>query len=273
MNKMLLYFLLIFHLFLITHSLKLPQNLNNQSKSFIQCIICNNMFNYNFNFDEGTKDPNNFDTIKLFVKKFVKEPNIEELTSKNFIETNMKEIAMEYFFKGADNLFDAETNSKLINCKNRNSKDCFDLKKPLCEKILSVKCEIPKYRQESLNVNNNNNVMTMPPVLNSNGNGNITMGTKNDNQNNQKKQQFDGLLRFKEKMSSMTELSSGSGFESSSLLGLASSATANSLMGSATTSNSSSVSSNKWSPPAPILLQNFDSSIGEQLKDISGLSM
>jgi len=103
----------------------------------IQCKICHEMFDNNFNYDDFLKSGK----VPLIKKAFetLNDKKVEDFFSKDNMDFITKEISMQYFFKGADNLIDEANSLKLKDCQNKKLEEetCEKTKMMLCERILN----------------------------------------------------------------------------------------------------------------------------------------
>lgn len=126
------------------------QNLSDDSiKKNLNCKICQEMFEVEFNYEKLLKDDTKLNQIKTELINFwqsqgqkLSDINPKKYFFKENLESISKEISMEYFFKGEESQFSNEENNmeKFKNCKNTkvgNDKICDELKLRLCENILS----------------------------------------------------------------------------------------------------------------------------------------
>jgi hypothetical protein len=100
-------------------------------ENYMQCEICIRMFQYEFDFDKLLKDENKIKEIRMLNKN---NDNVEMIA---------KEIAMQYFFKGADSQFEGKMPNgfNIQICKETQigmDMACDKVRKSLCEGILSL---------------------------------------------------------------------------------------------------------------------------------------
>ena len=111
-------------------------------KKSLNCKMCLEMFEFDFNYEKLLKDETRLNFIKSQFEELGQNKfNFKKYFTKENLESVTKEISMEYFFKGEESQFSNEANmDKLKNCKNLKSgtdKICDNLKLKLCENILS----------------------------------------------------------------------------------------------------------------------------------------
>jgi hypothetical protein len=152
------------------------------------------------------------------------------------VENLAKEISMQFFFKGGEVQFDSLISSDVDfnKCKVDDSDDrCTKLKMKLCESILSF--EKKECTGEIRNPEDLKN-LNKKEVLNTNLKS-ITYGQNSSISLND----FSNISLIQ-----MTPEYASQNFDSTP--------------------------KNHWNPPKPVLLQNFENSMGEQLKEISFLT-
>jgi hypothetical protein len=87
-------------------------------KNLLKCKICQNLINYEFNFEKLLEDNYKIESIKkIFLKFPIKEINFN--LSKENLEKYSKEISMEYFFKGEEAIISSLKNTSKFNKFNR----------------------------------------------------------------------------------------------------------------------------------------------------------
>ena len=112
-------------------------------KKIIDCKICQEMFHFDFNYETLLKNESENKMIKSYFEEIKQdELNIKDYFSKENLEYILKEISMQYFFKGEDSQFSSEENIEILKtCKFEKlgiSEKCDNLKLKLCENILNV---------------------------------------------------------------------------------------------------------------------------------------
>jgi len=134
--------------------LKSEKHQGDEIKKLIDCKICQEMFQYEFNYEKLLKDDSKINFIKSFFGEISETDfNLREYFSKDNLDFVSKEISMQYFFKGEDSLFSSEENlEKFKNCKsfktaeateNRNlNNQCEVMKLKICENVLSFEADV-----------------------------------------------------------------------------------------------------------------------------------
>lgn len=142
-------------------SLRGTNTQSDEIKKLLDCKICQEMFQYEFNYEKLLNDDSKINIIKsLFEGISEQDFNFKGYFSKDNLEFVSKEISMEYFFKGEESQFLSEENlEKFKNCKNQkfdninnnininnvnNNSDyrCEILKFKLCENLLSIEADL-----------------------------------------------------------------------------------------------------------------------------------
>jgi hypothetical protein len=236
----------------------------------IQCKLCQEMFKFNFNFDEMLKSKQIENIKKVFDSLQVHPDELKGYFSKDNMDFVLKEISMQYFFKGGDSLPDESQNLKLKNCKEKNSSDeCENIKLQICQKVLSFEegiCVNMKKHLKNLMMKASLNKSEISVLKESNIDKiekNMTFQTKNSD--NLKRQDNQGILNFQKYQFKQRDKDPDvvKQFGDISLLELSPEYIKN---------NFDSIPKTHWKPPKPVLLQNFERNIGDQLKDISSLA-
>lgn len=120
-------------------------------KKLIDCKICQEMFQHEFNFEKLIKDESAVNIIKdFFMGINIENFNLKDYLTAANLENISKEISVQYFFKGEDSQFSSEENvEKMKACKNnksaqniKNNNPCDLLKLKLCENILSLESNL-----------------------------------------------------------------------------------------------------------------------------------
>lgn len=83
----------------------------------VQCKICEYMFEVDFNYDKLLSNKKQVEDIKTFFKPFLSKEKAVQMFSNENLEFLMKEVSMQYFFKGADGQFNSKNKSKLEKCE------------------------------------------------------------------------------------------------------------------------------------------------------------
>ena len=133
-------------------NLKLTENknditLDDSIKKSLNCKICQEMFQYDFNYEKFLKDELKLNSLKSQFEELLKNKfYLKKYFTQDNLETVSKEISMEYFFKGEESQFSNQENmEKFKSCKILKSGidiNCDNLKLKLCENILSYENEI-----------------------------------------------------------------------------------------------------------------------------------
>jgi hypothetical protein len=135
--------------------LKSEKNQSDEIKKQIDCKICQEMFQYEFNYEKLLKDGSKISLIKSFFEEIKEtEFNLKEYLSKDNLDFVSKEISMQYFFKGEDSLFSSEEQmEKFKSCKTiktaeaiengslKLSSQCEIMKLKICENVLSIEAD------------------------------------------------------------------------------------------------------------------------------------
>jgi hypothetical protein len=213
---------------------------SNDMNKHIQCRTCQEMFSIDFNIDQFMKDKNKMNIVKSFIQSIF--PNrlaeVNNLLSSDNLQFMTQEISMQYFFKGAENQIDEKYVPQLQQCKLKQSGldgTCDSMKLNICESILSFNsgyCSV----MPKVEIN-----MPVPQV-------NLMQIQNQINPLNQIMKNINKALPNPENIS-LIEL------------------TPNYIE-----NNFDSKPKTHWSPPKPVLLDNFERSMGDQLKEISYLT-
>ena len=293
------FFLMIFFVELLDISMiqaaKITIDNTNKSK-YIQCKVCQYSFNFNFNYDKLLEDTNTINSIKKFFVNTIDNDELESLFRKENIENISKEVSMQFFFKGSENQFIGQNLIDYSDCKeNKKEKSfCDDLKLRLCDEILgsekmcinirpsisridnNVRNEIQKLQSSVTNGMRNKSFLQSNIITNS-----LPQNTNlNDILNNLKQLNFKqkpneeiainsnnlmkNFLNQNNKFSNRNKIKTDE-FPSNNINFLQ-------LTPSYINRNLSSKPQAHWKPPKPVLLQSFESSITDQLKDIGFLT-
>jgi hypothetical protein len=221
---------------------------SNDMNRHIQCRICQEMFSIDFNIDQFMKDSNKVNIVKSFIQNIF--PNrlaqVNNLLSSDNLQFMTQEISMQYFFKGAENQINEKYKPQLQLCKMKQSgidSTCDSMKLNICESILSFNsgyCSVmPKVE------------INMPKVE-------INMPIPQANLMQQIQNQINPLNQIMKNINNAQPNP-----ENISLIELTPSYIEN---------NFDSKPKTHWSPPKPVLLENFERSMGDQLKEISYLT-
>jgi len=82
------------------------------SQKLVQCKICEKMFELDFNYDKLLHNNNFILDIRNYFTKVIPEEKIESIFKNENLEFLMKEVSMQYFFKGGDSQFSFINKSK-----------------------------------------------------------------------------------------------------------------------------------------------------------------
>lgn len=131
--------------------LKSDKHQSEEIKKLIDCKICQEMFQYEFNYENLLKDDSKLKFIKSFFEEISETDfNLKDYMSKDNLDFVTKEISMQYFFKGEDSLFASEEQmEKFKNCKNfknventenksLTNNQCEIMKLKVCENVLNI---------------------------------------------------------------------------------------------------------------------------------------
>ena len=287
------FFILIFLVTMISisiiNSAKLTNDSSNKTK-IIQCKICQFSFKFNFNYDKLLEDSNSINIIKKFFVNTIDNDELESFFKKDNIENLSKEVSMQFFFKGSENQFMGKNFLDYSDCKE-NKKErsfCDDLRLRLCDEILGNEKLCPnigQYLVKSDKTSANeiqklqdivstklqkksflqSSIVTNTVPQNSNLNDilqnlqQLNFKQIHPNQRNNNKNQIKNYYNKKNELNNKNE-----GFPNNiNFLQL----TPNYI-----NRNLSSKPKAHWRPPKPVLLQNFENSITDQLKDIGFLT-
>lgn len=136
------------------------ENSNNDGiKNLLDCKMCQEMFEYDFNYEKMLKDESKISFIRSQFEEFGQVKfNFKDYFSSENLEFVSKEISMQYFFKGEETQFSNDSNDENINkfkkCKNiKVGKDniCDELKFKFCESILGYEKGTCLKKKEDIN--------------------------------------------------------------------------------------------------------------------------
>jgi hypothetical protein len=225
----------------------------------IQCKICHEMFDLNFNYDDFLKSGKILSIKKAF--ETLNDKKVTDFFSKDNMDFITKEISMQYFFKGADNLIDEADSLKLKDCqiKKLDQETCEMTKMTLCERILNYeKKSCTNIKSHMKNLMSINKYQSEVVEIDKSVKKSDYIPEHPENIINFKKFHF--KQKEKEDMKDEDDIKK---FGKLSLL---------QLSPEYIKDNFDSTPKSHWQPPKPVLLQNFERNIGDQLKDISGLA-
>jgi hypothetical protein len=276
------------------------KNSGDNKQKLVKCKLCQEMFEFNFNFDELLKSNKILNIKQTFGLIEDNKNESETYFSNDNMEFITKEISMQYFFKGTESQFDeASSNNKQCKTLKVGSDDnCDKLKFEACEKVLSFdagicvnfkktfaeifksikseKFSFNKKGQNNLRTNNIDQALVKnnPDNYDNLENMNIILKKANkiDEEGTNLKFQFNKIpsasFNFKQKNLHPESDNFRNQFENMSLIEVKQERERlPNLM-----SNSNTETSRTWTPPRPVLLENFQANIGDQLKDISQLA-
>ena len=224
------------------------------------------MFKFNFNFDDMLKSKK-IETIKKVFDSLSPPEELRSYFSHDNLEFVLKEISMQYFFKGGDGLTDEAQTLKLKECKeasHSDSESCEKLKFHICQKVLAF--------DEGICVNMKSHLknLMMTASLKKEISDKKLHYPNLPKENpleleNLKKSDSNSIVNFKKFQFKQRDKDPDivKQFGDISLLELSPEYIKN---------NFDSVPKAHWKPPKPVLLQNFERNIGDQLKDISSLA-
>lgn len=227
----------------------------------IQCKVCQEMFERDFDSENFIKD----DQTQTSIINFLINPKIQISTDKEKIKSLSREISMQYFFKGAETQFDAKNTEELNKCKLSKQSNCIQFKLKLCDGILSLEesfCVSKMLKRIDDN---------MKRIVQENENKKMTsfLGGMNNNIVNTVSQpqimnnNFFDLI--KNQLSLPQALASPSQVENISFVEV-------NHTYPPPQPPVENLRKEAWQPPKNVLLDNFQSNIGDQLKEISVLS-
>ena len=293
MKRFLVIFLLVMVFFNLSYQLNDEMNssiLNNSleyKQKLIKCKICQEMFEFNFNFDEFLKSNKIQNIINTFGLIEENKKELDTYFSNDNMEFITKEISMQYFFKGTESQFD-EASAKNKECKSMkvgNEETCDKLKFEYCEKVLSFEDEtcqsfkksfsdIFKHLKSNKSENKKNTLKASTnSISNQLSKTNFDFNNFQEIQNSFRENNNSPKFSFMQKNShniqnNMNEADNiESQFGNISLMELKQDRTNLNLNPLANINQNRS-----WTPPKPVLLDNFQTNIGDQLKDISALA-
>jgi hypothetical protein len=147
---MLMQFLILLYGVMTLNCIKLTarskQAFTDPASKQLQCAICLQMFTVNFDYEQITKNLQYSHNIKKYLAKIGKdESEIDKLMNKDKFNNLAQDVAMQYFFKGADSQFEEKINKNFNSCKLRppmEDQPCDKLRLGLCEDLLSYDREI-----------------------------------------------------------------------------------------------------------------------------------
>lgn len=236
----------------------------------IRCKICQEMFDCDFNYEVFLKS----NKISIIQKAFgpLDKKDLKDYFNKDNMEFVTKEISMEYFFKGAESQSEELNALKTKTCKNNQDKEeCEHWKLETCEKVLSFEqgiCVDMKVHFKNLITKNRSGSTSTPD----NNVKSYPVGKDNDSIINFKKYFFKqkenrvGIDRDPDLIKQYGDMS---------LLELSPEAKIPETIPSTNPevlNSFDTTTKSHWKPPKPVLLQNFQSNIADQLKDISSIA-
>jgi hypothetical protein len=105
--------------------------------NIFKCKICTEMVDIDFNYDSLIGDEDKLNRIKNYFSQSlgIDEKVVNEQLGRDNLEFVTKEISMQYFFKGSE----SSNNSNIKECKAVQTEKCQKLKNNLCEDVLAIK--------------------------------------------------------------------------------------------------------------------------------------
>jgi hypothetical protein len=301
----------------------------NNKEKLIKCKVCQEMFEFNFNFDEFIKSNNVLNLKNTFGLIEDNKDELETYFSNDNMEFITKEISMQYFFKGTESEFD-EASAKNKECKTMksgNQEICDKLKFEACEKVLSYEngtcvnfkktfAEIfnslksnrfvnksrinskQSHENEFISINRNKlnsslgdmktnisdllNKIKMPVYNMKNDLNENRVPIENNSIALQKQKLNNFIFKQKNLQDTINLQQHGLELETDNLLSQYGNMSLIELKQESINPNINTISfeshdnlnnkSRTWTPPKPVLLDNFQSNIGNQLKEISILT-
>ena len=291
-NLFLMIFLVPLLDFFKINSVKLTNDNGNINK-FIECKVCQFSFSFNFNYDKLLEDYSTINNIKKYFVNSIDNDELESIFRKDNIENISKEVSMQFFFKGSENQFLGQDLIDYTDCKeNKKERDfCDDLKLRLCDEILgtqqmcpNIKKFLDKTNHSITEIKNLQNRETNKINKKSFLQSNILTNTLPQNShfldilNNLKELNFkqkpyeekedasNNLMKnFLNKNNKLNNNIKNDDFPNNNINFLQ-------LTPNYIDRNLSSEPKSHWTPPKPVLLQSFENSITDQLKDIGFLT-
>ncbi len=280
----------------IIHGLKIQNDIEN-IKKLINCKVCQFSFNFNFNYDKLLEDVTSINNMKKFFVNTIDNEELEALFKKENIENISKEVSMQYFFKGSENQFIGQKFIDYTDCKeNKKEKSfCDQVKLKLCDDILGMDNFCPNIKQLLIKNNSNNNAdVSEIQKLQTNQlfkqknksflQSNMVTNTVPQNANlmdilsNLKQLNFKQISPNKPTAPSNSLINNFMKKNKFNPNFMKNNDLANNninflqLTPEYINRNLSSKPRTHWAPPKPVLLQNFQKSITDQLKDIGFLT-
>jgi hypothetical protein len=265
----------------------------------IQCLICEDMFQKGFNYEEFMKDASAIDKIKNRLSGNFDMNVLSTTLNKDNLEFVTKEISMQYFFKGAESQFDENTSKQIKLCNENNAQQqCEKVKLGLCENILSFESGLCTYINSSpIRPVNDNKVVDSPGIANHTA---LPNNIQQMQDTFSQQSQGNNMHSFHSNKAANQFMNSNmytNAFNPAMLgaagyppymmnNGMASMVNMQALpltpdnisllqVSQKYLENNNAIDDSKqkqWNAPKPVLLDNFQSNIGDQLKDISLLT-
>lgn len=162
-----------------TEKFNLTQNKNlklKDDKKTFQCSLCLKMFNFKFDYEKfkDNKQRIQKDLYKILKLNLSNEEIINDYLKFENLDFIAQESSMQYFFKGAENQFNADVNEKIKNCENKETN--LDLKDTNCDKFKLNLCE--SILTFSANTCSGINLSTDDNIIN---NGNVIINNVDNN--------------------------------------------------------------------------------------------
>lgn len=284
--------------------MKSSSNLNDPN--IFKCKICTEMVEIDFNYDSLMSNGDNLNKIKNYFTDSlgIDETIVNEQLGKDNLEFMTKEISMQYFFKGSE----SSGGSNIKECKAVKSDKCDKLKSNLCEDVVGLNrgdCNLSLIKRDNIKPKNNqmvnkknsltndiidnNNPIDIMAIIakNAKNSGSLDLNSmlesgknmmSNMNSSNKLKRlkskaAINNPPKFRQVNAPLTNdynvSEDASQYNNMSLLDISS---PQMNMADLQDDPHEDVKKTFWSPPKPVLLDNFQNNLGTQLKDISLLT-
>jgi hypothetical protein len=233
-------------------------NYEKNRESMIRCKLCQEMFEFNFDYEKFLDSGNRDNVFKIF-RTLEGDDGMESLKkyfSKDNLEFVTKEISMQYFFKGNEAQIDKQCEGKKIGvddvCDSKRLEECekiLSYDRSVCVNIKKSFVEILKKTINAKRVENGHANSPIDPSM-----------FRFRSQNKESPTETDSNPVIQYDKISLIEMSDKSTKQFDSY-------------NTASHQESGNLNSpQSWTPPKPIILDNFQNSIGDQLKEISVLA-
>lgn len=273
-----------------------------------QCAICLEMFLENFDYNKVSNSDQHINSIKQVLTRFGRSSEEVGTINRDSVEFISQEISMHYFLNEAESQFTGKVDSDFSKCKSKmplEDLNCDKQRLNLCDSILTYDAgtcgsnlntppqssyisspSISPPIRRGFDLTQNYPQLRNPAMQNIFSNSGPNIKTELDQIKNQYQipqistnmlNSFQGLNqpRFRqESYNSETSLKGPDveGFNRVGGLSTHSDASPIGFSPSYTRQNFASAPKSHWSPPKPVLLDNFQADIGNQLKDINSLA-